>query len=268
MKRFHLLLIAAVFFCLSGCGGAVTPPVDEPDEPQLASVVINLSWSDESVTGPISLAEVKEYTNRYDIYFRDVSDGSLTSFIELTDLTKAELEIKEGIYDILILTGYRPGGYDPLLLASTYAEGKSIISGAANEFDLVFETFEVSLICPETVFVGEVIDVHVVINTKNPLILLYPPEPYYDGFVSTGAYPIFRSFLLTHYIKDGNVWTLYDGGQTIYAPETSASWPTMFNMSYKPLNIISANAWKLAYRAYPVFGDYFYSVIEIIEPEE
>ena len=264
MKKLIPLLIITVFFCFIGCGS-------DPILPPQHNVIINHKWSENPVTGPISLAEVKAYTNQCDIYFKDVNDGSITPFINLSDFGCSWLNISAGTYDILILGGYRQKG---LLLASSFILGKTIVPGELNEFDMIFETFEATIDGPDVVTVGETFSVSAKINTKNPMILVDNGEPYYsqtwynNGSISCSSYGTTAAyFRFTDFTRDGNVWKFFDPGNNITAPNTSTPFTCYFNMTYKPFNDIQNSMWILASTSSSPFMDYFIKTIPIVIAE-
>jgi hypothetical protein len=252
MKYLTFVLGLVLVICISGCSNITGNNEASKEETGLATVIIPLPKNNNRAVG---LTDAIAYTDFFEVAFKNVTTSNYyfanasigDGFIEAT--------IPEGSYDILLFAGDKGyyANYDPLLLATSYAQNITISLLGTNEINMTLATFDISIEVPQKVVIGEEYSINVIIDTKNPLIVYNGP-----GFFRIEGDEVENN----EYAGNENVYT---STKTFTAPLTIGNVPVDYYDYITPFHTQALTTWFVAAAAHPNLGENFKKTIEFVE---
>jgi hypothetical protein len=168
-----------------------------------------------------------------------------------------EATIPEGNYDILLFAGDKEyaSNYDPLLLASSYAQNVDITLIGPNVINMELATFEVDIIAPSKVAFGTTYSITVTIDTRNPLLVWmgggwFGPDP--DAGINSGGFT-------------NTAWDIYTYTRTLTAPMEAGSININYADYFTPFHVGAITTWMITGHLHPVLGSKYNKTIEFVE---
>jgi hypothetical protein len=254
-----IYLVMAFVVCFLGCQNSLNDNNDSKNEADLAKVKIFLPNAqnmravgiNDTILNTDFFEAAFKNNNTSSYYFANASIGQ--GYIEAT--------IPEGNYDVLLFAGDEGyyANYDPLLLASSYAQNVDITLTGPNVINMELATFDVDIIAPSKVAFGAEYSITVIIDTKNPLLVWmgggwFGPGPSAsnnpDNNINSGGFT-----------KEGNRYTYT---RTLTAPIESGSIVVEYYDYVTPFHAQAITTWVPSIPSHPIFGSNYKKTIEFV----
>jgi hypothetical protein len=263
-KAFGFILVVLcgiVMGCSNPNGGDVL------EEEALAKIVIPLPKYDQARS--VGLTAVKNYTDYFEVYFRKNDSGGYVYYSQSASSSDESIELKipVGTYDILLLAGYKEENATPVLLASSYVTNKSLILEETNEINMVLATVDVNIICSDTVALGDTFNIHIEVDTKNPLLILSWSNAINEYLkYNNGSEETYKS--PTELTNNADVYTLNYGSLT--APLSAGNGSLKASIRYWAFQDLThqnmdKKMWMLAEYSNGDLGNYYVKSLNFIE---